>query len=200
MRKVLFICFLIILTTAPAYCEDLMEILSRLESMKAQIQNQISQVQNARDRADDRIALAKERLYEDLLLAEEELSLQIENAKGFLGNMPDRMKEAGDAAQKIGSEWKLAAKSAYSNLESTTKRAQTLLQQLQNVRKSLDQVQTQSTSSSTTSPTRPTNTGQTGGCSSVSNTPTTTIQPSTSTSSTQPDTPTAISHPDTSDQ
>jgi chromosome segregation ATPase len=199
MRKVLFICFLIILTSAPAYCEDLMEILSKLESMKAQIQNQISQVQNARDRADDRIALAKERLYEDLVLAEEQLNLQIENAKGFLGNMPDQMKEAGEAAQKIGSEWKQAATSAYSNLEATTKQAQTLLQQLQNVRKSLDQVQTQSSSSSTTTTTQPSNTGQTGGCSSGSST-TTTTQPTTPTTSTQPDTPTSTTQPDTSDQ
>ena len=195
MRKVPFICLLVVLTTSPAYCEDLMALVNKLESLKTQIHSQINQVQDARDRADERIALARERLYEDLVLAEEELNEQIENARGFLGTMPDKMKEAGEAAKQIGDEWNQAAKSAYSNLEATTKRAQSVLQQLQGVRKSLDQVQTQSTS--TTPTTQPNSSGQTqtGGCSSC---PTCSGASSGSTTTTQPDTATTTDQPATS--
>lgn len=134
MKKVLLAGLIMAISVVAANAEDILVTDARLGVIRTQIGAQIERIQRARELAESRMALAKERAEDQLRIAEEDLTLQIERLDMLREQLCDQAGETEDAIIQTRQNWKQAVEGDVEKIRAEIGKANSLIQKLRMLR------------------------------------------------------------------
>jgi|GEM_PF-1252798 len=131
MKKLLPACIILIATTAAAQTSTSALLEATLVRVRTQLEAQIERIKRAREVADARINLAGIRAEQQLLKAEEDLTVQNERLKILQEQVIDQLKDADQSYLAFKNELRPALTQAVRNIRSQITVTNNLITQLQ---------------------------------------------------------------------
>jgi chromosome segregation ATPase len=111
---------------------------NRIQDTKTQIEAQIEKIREAREKAENEMVLAKIRVGEQLRKSEEELKRQLEVLDRFRDKLADEKNETNQAIVAVQRDWGDLVQKACSDIEAQIDTTNSLISDLQGVRKQMD--------------------------------------------------------------
>jgi hypothetical protein len=111
---------------------------NRIQDTKTQIEPQIEKIREAREKAENEMVLAKIRVGEQLRKSEDELKRQLEVLDRFRDKLADEKNETNQAIVAVQKDWTDLVQKACSDIETQIDTTNSLISDLQGVRKQMD--------------------------------------------------------------
>ncbi|AFM24194.1 hypothetical protein [Desulfomonile tiedjei] len=111
---------------------------NRIQDTKTQIEAQIEKIREAREKAENEVVLAKIRVGEQLRRSEEELKRQLEVLDRFRDKLSDEKYETNQAVVAVQRDWSDLVQKACSDIEAQIDTTNSLISDLQGMRKQMD--------------------------------------------------------------